>query len=68
MGKVTKGVQCYVSGCEVRAVRSVPMGKASSAGLKVGTSRGKAYLCSEHWKEYKKAVKKEKRLERWRWG
>jgi len=34
-----------------------------------GPLRGRrAYLCKEHYKEYKKGSRKERRMERWRHG
>jgi len=38
-----------------------------SAGLKVGNEK-RAYLCKEHYKEYKKKTKKDKQLEKWRYS
>ena len=65
MGKIGKGVKCSVSGCEKDAVRSLAASKVTAAGLKIATER-RAYLCREHYKEYKKATKKERTLEKWR--
>jgi hypothetical protein len=65
LGKIDKGVKCSVSGCGKDAVRSISAGKVSGAGLKVGSGR-RAYLCKEHYKEYKKATKKDRKLEKWR--
>ena len=67
MGRVAKGVRCSVAGCNKEAVRSLPAAKVSAAGLKVGETR-RAYLCKEHYKEYKKETKKERMLEKWRHG
>ncbi|KPV62704.1 MAG: hypothetical protein AOA66_1236 [Candidatus Bathyarchaeota archaeon BA2] len=66
MGRVAKGVKCSVVGCDKEAVRSLSADKVSAAGLKVGTSR-RAYLCRDHYKEFKKETKKEKMLEKWRY-
>lgn len=66
MGRVAKGVKCSVVGCDKEAVRSLSTEKVSSAGLKVGEAR-RAYLCKEHYKEFKKETKKEKMLEKWRY-
>lgn len=66
MGRVEKGVKCSVSGCGSEAVRSISAVKVRSAGLKVGGEK-RAYLCKEHYKEYKKKTKKEKQLERMRY-
>jgi hypothetical protein len=38
-----------------------------AAGLKIG-SDNRAYLCKEHYKEYKKKSKKDKLLDKWRHG
>ena len=65
MGRVGKGIKCSVSNCDKDAVRSLPREKVSSAGLKVDGEK-RSYLCREHYKEYKKASKKDKLLEQWR--
>ncbi len=68
MGKVARGVKCSVIGCEKLAVRSLSNERVSNAGLKVdGAGRGRAYLCKDHYKEFKKETKKEKMLEQWRY-
>jgi len=67
LGRVDKGVKCSVSGCSREAARSLSAGKVRSAGLSVGSSERRAYLCKEHYKEYKKKTKKEKMLEKWRY-
>jgi hypothetical protein len=67
MGRINKGVKCGVSGCSREAVRSLSAEKVKSAGLKVGNDK-RAYLCREHYKEYKKKTKKDKQLEKWRYG
>ena len=65
MGKVSKGTKCSVEGCNREAVRSLDFGKVYSAGLRVKGGR-RAYLCKEHYKEYKKATKKDKLIDKWR--
>jgi len=65
LGRVSKGVKCSVTGCDKDAVRSLSSEKVSSAGLKVGDAR-RAYLCKDHYKEYKRETKKERKLEMWR--
>lgn len=65
LGRVAKGVKCSVKNCNNDAIRSIARDKVSNAGLKVNGSR-RAYLCREHYKEYKKGSKKEKILEKWR--
>jgi hypothetical protein len=41
--------------------------KVTAAGLKVGDVR-QAYLCKEHYKEFKKGTKKDRTVEKWRHG
>jgi hypothetical protein len=67
LGRIDKGVKCSVSGCGRDAVRSLSAEKVKSAGLKVGTER-RAYLCKDHYKDYKKRTKKDKQLEKWRYS
>ena len=55
-----------MAGCEEEAIRSVSVLKAKATGLDVEGRR--AYLCKEHYKEYKKGSKKDRRIERWRHG
>ena len=66
MGRVDKGAKCTVSGCGKEAVRSISADKVKAAGLKVGSEK-RAYLCKDHYKEFKKKTKKDKQLERWRY-
>jgi hypothetical protein len=47
-------------------VRSISADKVKLAGLRVGNEK-RAYLCREHYREYKKKTKKDKQLERWRY-
>lgn len=67
MGRISKGVKCNVPGCSGDAVRSLSAEKVKTAGLKVSSER-RAYLCKEHYKEYKKKTKKDKQLEKWRYN
>jgi hypothetical protein len=67
LGRIDKGEKCSVVGCSREAERSIPMDKAKSAGLNVAGDK-RAYLCKEHYKEYKKKSKKDKTLEKWRYG
>ena len=68
MGRIAKGVKCSVSGCGKEAVRSLATGKAKFAGLNVNSNEKRVYLCKDHYKEYKKKTKKEKTLDKWRYG
>jgi hypothetical protein len=65
LGRIEKGEKCSVLGCGNSAVRSIGAGKVTSAGLKIDSEK-RAYLCKEHYKEFKKATRKERTLERWR--
>jgi len=67
MGKISKGARCSVSGCDKQAVRSISAEKTNAAGLNVGNIR-RAYLCEDHYKELKKRLRKERRIEKWRWS
>jgi hypothetical protein len=42
--------------------------KVKAAGLNVGSADNRAYLCKDHYKEYKKKTKKEKTLDKWRYS
>lgn len=68
MGRIDKGEKCSVSGCKNEAARSISTEKAQSAGLKVGSGEKRVFLCKEHYKEFKKKTKKDKTLEKWRYG
>ncbi len=65
MGKIAKGIKCTVSGCSGDAIRSISGEDVSRAGLKVITP-GRGYLCKNHYKELKKKLRKDKKIERWR--
>lgn len=66
LGRVAKGIDCSVVGCDKQAIRSLSSEKVSTAGLKVGGGR-RAYLCKMHYKEYKRRTKREKMAEKWRY-
>jgi hypothetical protein len=66
LGRVDKGVKCSVSGCSKEAIRSLSLEKVKPSGLNVSAEGRRAYLCKEHYKEYKKRTKKDKQLEKWR--
>jgi hypothetical protein len=65
MGKVDKGVTCRVSGCSGQAARSLSHDKVAGSGLPIEKGR-RAYLCSKHYKEYKKRTKKDRQMEKMR--
>jgi hypothetical protein len=68
MGRIDKGQKCSVSGCGREAVRSINDDKVKAAGLNVNTNEKRAYICKEHYKEYKKKTKKDKTIDKWRFG
>ena len=68
MGRIDKGVKCSVSGCSKDAVRSLSTEKAKSAGLNVDSGPKRVYLCRDHYKEFKKKTKKDKTIDKWRYG
>ena len=68
MGRIEKGVKCSVSGCGREAARSISANKVKAAGLSVSSREKRAFICREHYKEFKKKTKKDKTLEKWRWG
>lgn len=65
MGKIGKGAKCSVKGCNEDAVRSLDIGKVKQAGVDAEGEK-RAYLCKEHYKDYKKGNKTSSQLERWR--
>ena len=67
MGIVSKGSSCNVQGCENDAVRSLNTKKVEDAGLRLNSSSKKSGLCKEHYKEWKKATKDDRSLERARY-
>ena len=67
MGIVAKGAKCQVAGCDEDGVRSLNTAKVENAGLAVNSSGKKTVLCKAHYKEYKKASKGDRDLERARY-
>jgi hypothetical protein len=66
LGKIDKGQKCTVRNCGKDAVRSVSVAKAKAASLDVDGKS--AYVCEEHYKQYKKGNKKADQIEKWRFG
>ncbi len=59
---------CSVEGCGAEAYKTISREKASKVfGSRLLPGR-RVKLCKDHWKEYKKATKKDRMLEKWRWG
>ncbi len=67
MGIVSKGSKCNVDGCDSGAARSLNTKKVEDAGLRLNSSGKKSGLCKEHYKEWKKATKDDRSLERARY-
>ena len=67
LGRIEKGEKCTISGCSREAARSLSADKVKAAGLSVGSDK-RAYICKEHYKEFKKKTKKDKTLDKWRYG
>lgn len=65
MGRIDKGVKCSIVNCGEPAIRSISIEKVQAAGLRVNESK-RGYLCKEHYKEYKKGSKEDRRVEKWR--
>jgi hypothetical protein len=68
LGKIEKGLNCSVLGCNFKAARSISSEKVQKAGLKTSNKEKRVYLCKQHYKEYKKKTKKDKNLEKWRYN
>jgi hypothetical protein len=68
MGKVEKGVLCSVTGCKNPSERSVGRDTLKGSGLAAGGEGKRVYLCREHSKVWKKATKKDRDMQRARWG
>ena len=68
MGRVEKGINCSVEGCDDNADRSIPSSKARmAADLIFHETNKRVYLCRTHYKEWKKATKEDRDNERARW-
>jgi hypothetical protein len=67
MGKVGKGVKCSVTGCANSAERSISRDQVGKSNLRVSGER-RAFLCHDHYKEWKKETKKDRELDRARFG
>ncbi len=67
MGIVAKGAKCNVDGCDNDGVRSLNTTKVESGGLRVSSNNKKSVLCKTHYKEWKKATKDDRELERARY-
>lgn len=61
MGKISKGIGCSVNGCSNSAVRSLNADKVKDSGLDIGSGSKRAYLCNDHYKQWKKEFKQSKK-------
>ena len=59
---VEKEELCDVVGCGKPAERSISQNFAQEAGLDVDEELKRIHLCKEHYKEYKKATKTERKI------
>ena len=68
MGRIDKGVNCSIQGCDETAQRSMSGSKASMAlNMDLDSTSKRIYLCKTHYREWKKASKNERENERARW-
>ena len=67
MGVVGKGAKCDVHGCDNDGARSLNATKVENDGLQVSSNNKKSVLCKDHYKEWKKATKDDRDLERARY-
>lgn len=68
LGRVDKGIRCSVFSCNRKATRSISAEKVRSAGFNFDSNEKRVYLCKEHYKNYKRKTKKDKILDKWRYG
>jgi hypothetical protein len=54
--------RCAVVGCDITAERSISKDLAEEAGMKIEESSKRAHLCKEHYKEYKKKSKEDRKI------
>ena len=64
MSIIAKGAKCNVNGCSNDGVRSLTTSKVEGTGLSISSSSKKTALCKEHYKEWKKATKQDREVER----
>lgn len=68
MGIIAKGAKCSVNGCSNDGVRSLTTSKVEGTGLSISSDSKKTVLCKEHYKEWKKATKQDRDVERARFN
>ncbi|MCE5296376.1 MAG: hypothetical protein LLG16_04645 [Euryarchaeota archaeon] len=57
-----KTEKCAIKGCTNEYERSVAKDLVEEAGMEVDEDQKKGYLCKEHYKEYKKRSKNERKI------
>jgi len=63
-----EGSVCDVAGCDEAAERSIAGKKVIDAGLNLKDKNAKkAQLCKNHYRDYKKATKKDRELDKLNW-
>ena len=67
MGIIAKGAKCNIIGCDKDGVRSLTTSKVEGTGLSISGSSKKTVLCKEQYKEWKKATKEDRDVERARY-
>jgi hypothetical protein len=69
MAQRSQGVEksCDVKGCSEPSIRSMSAKKVAKSGLDIPSERGNAHLCKEHYKEFKRSTKEERKLQRMGW-
>ncbi len=60
-------VMCEVKGCKSVSARSISAKKAGESGLIIERKMGNVHLCKEHYRDFKKATKKDRELDRLGW-
>jgi hypothetical protein len=58
---------CDVKGCKNPSARSISAKKVGESGLVIERKTGNVHLCKDHYREFKKATKKDRELDRLGW-
>ncbi|MEM2926413.1 MAG: hypothetical protein QW220_07260 [Candidatus Bathyarchaeia archaeon] len=62
-----KGKSCDIEGCQNLAERSLPLERVEKAGMLAKEDEGRrVYLCKGHYKELKKKLKNDRKVEKWK--
>ena len=60
---VRQADRCSIKGCEKEAERSLAVDAITYVGMDVEGPGKRAHLCKEHYKEYKKATRLDRKVE-----